>query len=92
MKGRSGRPWRRFVALVKETYPPVCHLCGEWIDLGLHYLDDRSWTVDHVVPLSMAPHLAEEITNARPAHRGCNIKKGADPNYRHNKPRQSRIW
>jgi len=91
MKGRSGRTWRRFVALCKRELPPVCHLCGKLIDMRLHWNDPESWTIDHITPLALggAP---EDLANAAPAHRKCNSKKGARLNYPPKKPKQSRIW
>lgn len=91
MKGRSGRPWRRLVALAKRELPPVCHLCGKIIDMGLHYNDEWAWTLDHLTPLASggAP---EDLSNVAPAHRKCNSIKGANSNYRPKPPKQSRIW
>lgn len=91
MKGRDGRSWRRFVALCRRELPPICHLCGGVIDMGLHYNDPMSWTIDHIIPLAEggAP---ESLSNAAPAHRRHNSQKGAKLNYQHSKPKQSRIW
>lgn len=91
MRGRSGRPWRRLVALAKAELPPVCHLCGHLIDLSLYHNDPMSWTLDHLHPLAHggAP---EDMGNVAPAHRVCNSRKGARMNYTPQAPRQSRIW
>lgn len=91
MKGRSGRPWRRLVARAKIELPSLCHICGEFIDQGLHWQDERSWTLDHVHPLAQggAP---EDLSNLAPAHRICNMRKGIKKDYTHDKPKQSRIW
>lgn len=91
MKGRDGRTWRRFVAMCKRELPPVCHLCGHIIDMRLHWNDPMAWTLDHIIPLARggAP---EDISNAAPAHRVCNSKKGAKQNYQQAKPKQSRVW
>lgn len=91
MKGRSGRSWRKFVAICKRELPPVCHLCGGLIDLSLHWNDPMSWTIDHIRPLSEGG-LPEDLSNAAPAHRRCNSIKGAKLNYKANKPKQSRVW
>lgn len=42
----------------------VCHLCGE----------PGADTLDHVVPLSRGG--SNGVGNLRPAHRGCNSRKG----------------
>ncbi|MFD4474684.1 HNH endonuclease [Streptomyces sp. NPDC058471] len=91
MRGRSGRPWRRLVAQAKRELPPICHLCGKLIDMSLHWNDEWAWTLDHIHPLAHggAP---EDLGNVAPAHRGCNLKKGAKINYTPPKLRQSRIW
>jgi 5-methylcytosine-specific restriction endonuclease McrA len=91
VKGRDGRSWRKFVALCKRELPPVCHLCGGMINMGLHHNDPMAWTIDHRVPLAKggAP---EDLNNAAPAHRRCNSMKGAKENYQHKKPKQSRPW
>ena len=80
VKGRSGRPWRRLVALAKRELPPVCHVCKGHIDITLHHLDDRAWSLDHIEPLALggAP---EDLANVLPAHRICNLRKGARRDY-----------
>lgn len=52
---------------------PNC-LCpaGRLIDKGLHYLDDWSFSIDHIVPVSVDPSLEYVWGNIRPAHRKCN--------------------
>jgi 5-methylcytosine-specific restriction endonuclease McrA len=74
--GRSGRAWRELVAMVKRMYPHVCHLCGQPIDMSLHHHDPMSFTVDHLIPISIDETKAEDITNLRPAHKTCNSRKG----------------
>ncbi|MGW2206771.1 HNH endonuclease [Streptomyces sp. NPDC001774] len=88
--GRSGRPWRRFVAQCRRELPPICHLCTNPIDLTLPVNHAMSWTIDHVLPLNQYPHLAEDISNARPAHRTCNSRKGTKEAI--DKPKTSRKW
>lgn len=92
MKGRDGRPWRRIVAIAKRELPPICHICGGIIDMGLHWNDARAWTLDHVTALANGGD-PESLANLRPAHRGCNSRKGAKINYEpQKKPKQSRVW
>lgn len=74
MRGRRGRPWRRLQAEVYRT-ETHCWLCGGWVDQLLHWLDDWSRSVDHVIPLSLGgPPL--ERWNVRLAHRICNSRRG----------------
>jgi 5-methylcytosine-specific restriction endonuclease McrA len=91
MKGRDGRSWRKFVALCKRELPPVCHLCGGMINMGLHHNDPMSWTIDHITPLALGGE-PESLSNAAPAHRTCNSIKGKKEKYQHKGPKQSRIW
>lgn len=52
---------------VLEEHGPVCHLCGGDIKDGdLHF--------DHVIPL--ARNGTHTHDNIRPAHAGCNLRKG----------------
>lgn len=74
--GRSHREWKRLCAWGKAELPSVCHICGDNIDQGIHYLDRWAWTLDHVESLDTHPHLAHDPANLRPAHRGCNSRKG----------------
>lgn len=74
--GREGRPWRELRKWVKRTQR-VCHLCGEPMDLAIKWPDPRSFSVDHVVPISQAPELALSRANVRAAHLGCNSSKGS---------------
>jgi 5-methylcytosine-specific restriction endonuclease McrA len=63
--GRMGRPWRRLRTEILAQ-SDICYLCGK----------PGADTVDHVVPLSVAPERAHDKTNLAPAHRSCNSKKG----------------
>lgn len=68
MAGWGGRRAEAFTRLVLAWYGTRCHLCG----------DDGATTADHLVPLSKggAPY---DLDNARPAHLGCNARRGARP-------------
>jgi 5-methylcytosine-specific restriction endonuclease McrA len=74
--GRNDREWRALCKRLKATLPPICWLCGEEIDLSLSGRHPWGWTLDHVVPLSQAPHLANVESNLRPAHRRHNEQRG----------------
>lgn len=72
--GSLGKAWRRLrgEVLARDN---VCYLCGHPIDLSLHWNHAMGATVDHVIPRRIAPHLALDPTNVRPAHRRCNARK-----------------
>ncbi|MGD6749158.1 HNH endonuclease [Streptomyces sp. BH105] len=76
--GRSGRRWRRVVAQLKAESLPICSICGYDIDMTLPHLDPLAWTAEHVVPLSAGGDPYDR-DNLRPAHRGCNSRKGSGP-------------
>ena len=68
-KGRRGRPWRRIQAQVLARDP--------WCTIQGPRCTGRSTTVDHIIPLSVAPHLAEVLSNLRGACLPCNSAGGA---------------
>jgi hypothetical protein len=70
--GRAGRPWRRLRLQVLER-DRDCQVRGPRCT-GL------ATTVDHIVPLSLAPHLAHEMSNLRGACGPCNYGAGARMN------------
>jgi 5-methylcytosine-specific restriction endonuclease McrA len=72
--GRSTRRYRRLRAHVARTQS-VCHLCGQPINFDLDSHDPMSFQVDHVVPRSVAPELAEALSNLKASHRSCNRAK-----------------
>lgn len=88
-RGRSGHKWRKATAHIKRTQD-LCHLCGQPIDKTLDYRHPKSFTVDHVEPLSLNEDRALDRTNLKAAHRDCNSRKGngADGNVQ----RHSRNW
>ena len=64
--GRTTESWKRLRARVLSE-SDICWLCGQ----------PGSDTLDHIVPLSIAPHLGESPDNVAPAHRSCNSSRGA---------------
>jgi len=64
--GRQSRAWRK-IRLQVLSASTVCWICGH----------DGADTVDHLIPLSLRPDLAHELSNLAPAHRSCNSRKGA---------------
>ncbi|MFJ8221416.1 HNH endonuclease [Streptomyces griseus] len=72
---RNGRPYRRLVAAVKALGDP-CARCGHNIDPTLDARHPLSFTLDHIVPVSIRPDLLLEPANARSMHRRCNSARG----------------
>jgi hypothetical protein len=73
---RKTHTWRfKVVPLVKASYPWVCHLCGQAIPEGKHWLDPLAYQADHILTVSERPDLAFELSNLRPSHRRCNTAR-----------------
>lgn len=53
----------------------VCQICNRPVDMGVSWPHTESASLDHTVPLSRGG--AHSEANARLAHLGCNIGKGA---------------
>lgn len=62
----NGRRVAVFVASVLALYGTECHLCGQ----------DGADSADHVIPRSKGGPVWD-LANARPAHKLCNIRRGA---------------
>lgn len=71
----SGREIAKLRALVIDTYGLECSICHELIDATLRAPDPRSFTIDHVLPRKYGG--SNNLENLRPAHLGCNSKRGA---------------
>jgi 5-methylcytosine-specific restriction endonuclease McrA len=56
-----------------------CYLCGQPIDYDADQYDPRSFQLDHLVPLSVAPELAMDPSNHRSSCRRCNRAKSDGP-------------
>lgn len=69
---RTGRAWMALVSECKQTYPWICHLCGQPIPRGVHRDHPLAYQADHVWPASTHPHLGMVLANLRPSHRQCN--------------------
>ena len=52
-----------------------CALCGGRMRPDFGYLHDLYPTLDHVVP--RAGGGSDDVSNLQPAHRVCNLRKGA---------------
>ena len=81
--GRTGWAWvnarKRVLAGAR-----VCHLCG--LDLDFDAPPRTKWapSVDHIISINQTRHMDEasrarlalDPTNLRPAHFGCNSRRG----------------
>ncbi len=76
--GRGGRRWRTLRAQLAEGHPP-CWLCGQPINYDAAPYAPDAYECDHVIPVSVAPHLAFDLTNLRAAHHRCNRSRSASP-------------
>jgi 5-methylcytosine-specific restriction endonuclease McrA len=86
--GRTGHRWRRLVTHVQRRADP-CWLCGHPIDWDAEPRTPKSFSVDHIVPLSLGGDPLDPA-NAATAHYGCNSarqNKTVTP-----RPPTSRAW
>lgn len=58
---------------VFSLHQGICHLCGLGIDADLKWPNTGSYTVDHVIPVSLGGD--DVLENVAPAHLGCNASK-----------------
>ena len=82
-----GRNDRRYLGARKRILAnaTVCAICGGELDFNAPPRSRWSPSVDHIIPLShmteMDPAtrrmMASEPSNLRPAHLGCNARRGA---------------
>ena len=85
--GRKGRPWVRMqhqVIARAVAYGIPCPRCKRLIDPPGRWPHRHplSPSVDHIVPLSVDPSRAHDITNLRAMHFGCNARRGDGSNER----------
>ncbi len=90
-RGRAGHKWRRLQARVFRT-EAVCGLCHEPVDQTLSWPHPMSRSVDHIISIKVAPHLALERTNVQLAHLKCNAAKGSADELPRARTPTSRQW
>lgn len=81
-RGRKSHRWRLAVAQLRRESVPMCHICGDMIDMTLRHPDPWSWQADHEPPrvvLVARGDDPDDIQWLRPSHRDCNLRKGAGP-------------
>lgn len=67
--------WPKVRKYVRDNFPSVCWLCGEWIDKSLPAKHPKSFSVDHIIPVSKGGD-PTSLDNVAPAHYGCNSSRG----------------
>ena len=73
--GRRGSTWRRLHARVRAQGDP-CWRCNRPINYDAPPRAPQSFSVDHIIPLSVDPSLAHDMDNLRAAHFSCNAAYG----------------
>ena len=84
--GRAGYAWTNARTRVLKG-ATVCHLCGGELDFNAPPRSPMSPSVDHILPVSALrdydrstqERMATDPTNLRPAHYGCNSRRGNRP-------------
>ena len=74
-----GAAHRRNRAAYNGTTNINCWLCGQPINMQLPRTDPDSFELDHILPVSTHPELANDPANTRPAHKQCNRARGNRP-------------
>lgn len=78
-QSRARRRWnsrlRRMRPMVLARHGWYCALCDRPIDWTLHWSDPLALSIDHVIPLALGG--TDDLDNLQPAHRECNVLKGA---------------
>lgn len=95
--GRHGRVVRRIRQQVRAT-ERTCYRCGQPIDWSLPHLDPytgavnrESGTIEHKLPRSHHPELAEDLGNIAASHWQCNMR-ASDIEARPALGARSRAW
>lgn len=84
--GRRTRRYRMLRAAFREqcamfinpdgTMGACCWLCGKPLDYSLPDDHPEGFNLDHAIPVSTHPELAEDPANFRSSHKDCNERRG----------------
>lgn len=72
--GRSSYTFEKHKRALRAQKRP-CAICGMAIDYSLNYPHPESFSVDHRIPRSQRPDLAEDPGNLQASHLRCNQGK-----------------
>lgn len=99
---KDGRPRSRRYKKLKAAFRDKCEEdllpcwiadCLRPIDYSLRSPHPESFSVDHAIPVSHRPDLAEDPENFRPSHLICNKERGTkDPNVVTDIGAPSEVW
>lgn len=73
--GRSSARFEQLKRAQRAKKLP-CFLCGQPIDYDLEYPHPDSFSVEHIIPRSVDPRLAEDPGNIQSSHLRCNQSRG----------------
>lgn len=62
-------------ALICERDRWRCWICSKFVDRWADHPDPLSPSLDHVVPVSVRPDDANELSNLRLTHLRCNLRR-----------------
>lgn len=68
--------WKRMRARLIRERPHFCHWCSKALDHRAPRGAPNAIEVDHLVPVSLRPDLADELSNLTLACYPCNRSKG----------------
>ncbi|ALD74575.1 HNH endonuclease [Trueperella pyogenes] len=80
----GGKTVARTRAMLIDLYGLECHICHGLINPQLKAPDPGSYSIDHVLPRAHGG--SDALENLRPAHLGCNSRKGKRINQPTRKP------
>lgn len=58
-----------------ERDKSICGLCGNGIDISLKFPNPKSFSIDHIIPISVGGN--DTQNNVQSSHLGCNARKAA---------------
>lgn len=71
-----GAQWQRLCAQAKTHFPWVCWLCQQPIPRDAKPRTRWSWSLDHIDARSTHGTAVPSLDRVRPAHYGCNSRRG----------------